>query len=83
VVGGLELGRRDVPDRLQQPVVVEPVDPLQGGILDLVQALQGPRRPISSVLYRPMIVSASALSYESPREPTNLTTPHSLTLNSA
>ena len=38
VVGGLELGGRDVPDRLQEPAVVEPVDPLQGGVLDLVQA---------------------------------------------
>jgi hypothetical protein len=30
-----------VPDRLQQPAVVEPVDPLQGGVLDLVEAFQG------------------------------------------
>ena len=33
---GLELGRRDVADRLQEPAVVEPVDPLQGGVLDLI-----------------------------------------------
>jgi hypothetical protein len=41
VVGGLELGRWDVPDGLQEPAVVEPVDPLQGGVFDLVQALPG------------------------------------------
>jgi len=38
---GLELGRRDVADGLQEPAVVEPVDPLQGGVLDLVVALPG------------------------------------------
>ena len=38
---------------------------------------QGPRRRISSVLYSPMIVSASALSNESPREPTEVTAPAS------
>jgi hypothetical protein len=41
VVGGLELGRRDIADRLQEPTVVAPVDPLQGGVLDLVKALPG------------------------------------------
>ncbi len=29
VVGGLELGRRDVADRLEQPAMVEPVHPLE------------------------------------------------------
>ena len=46
----LEFGRRDIANGLQEPAVVEPVDPLQGGVLDLVQALQGPRRRMSSVL---------------------------------
>ena len=41
MVGGLELGRWDVADRLQQPAVVEPVDPLQGGVLDLIDAFPG------------------------------------------
>jgi hypothetical protein len=106
VVGGLELGRWEVPDRLQQPAMVKPVDPLQGGVLDLVEALpgaapadewrwlnqsthskvaystssrpfQGPRRRMSSALYRPTMVSASALSYESPTEPTEETAPAS------
>jgi len=35
-VGGLELGRREVADRLKQVAVVEPVDPCQGGQLDLL-----------------------------------------------
>jgi hypothetical protein len=41
MVGGLELGRWDVADGLQEPAVVEPVDPFQGGVLDLVDALPG------------------------------------------
>jgi hypothetical protein len=40
-VGGLEFRWRDVAERLQEPVLVEPVDPLQGGVLDLVEALPG------------------------------------------
>jgi hypothetical protein len=77
VVGGLELGWWEMADGLQEPAVVEPVDPLQGGVLDLIKTLPGPRRRTSSVLYRPMIVSASALSNESPREPTEVTAPAS------
>jgi len=41
VVGGLEVGRWNVADWFQEPAVVEPVDPLQGGVLDLIQALPG------------------------------------------
>ena len=41
VVGGLELGWWEMADGLQEPAVVEPVDPLQGGVLDLVEALPG------------------------------------------
>jgi hypothetical protein len=36
---GFELGRWEVADRLEEPAMVEPVDPLQGGVLDLVDAL--------------------------------------------
>jgi hypothetical protein len=59
---GFELGRRDIAKRLQKPAVVEPVHPLQGGVLDLVELLPGPRRRMSSVLNSPMMVSARALS---------------------
>lgn len=38
VVVGLVFGRRDVPDRGVQALVVEPVDPLGGGYLDVGQA---------------------------------------------
>jgi hypothetical protein len=41
IVGGLKLRRWDIADWLQEPAVVEPVDPLQGGVLDLVEALPG------------------------------------------
>jgi hypothetical protein len=48
VVGGFELGWWDVADGLEEAPVVEPVDPLQGRDLD--------------VLNRPMTDSAIALS---------------------
>ena len=57
-----ELRRRHVPDRLEQPTVVKPIDPLQDRILDGVGVRQGPRRRMTSVLYNPLIVSARALS---------------------
>ena len=43
---------------LVQAAVVEPIDPFQGGYLDL---LDGPRGLINSVLYSPLMVSARAL----------------------
>jgi hypothetical protein len=39
VVGGLELSRGDVADGFEEAAVVEPVDPLKGGVLDVVDAL--------------------------------------------
>jgi hypothetical protein len=39
---GLELGWRDVADGRQEPAVVEPVDPFQSGVLDLVDPLPMP-----------------------------------------
>lgn len=56
------LGRRHVADRLEQPPIVEPVNPFQCRIL---HGVEGPPRPPSvdtSVLKSPMMVSASALS---------------------
>jgi hypothetical protein len=38
---GLELGWWDIADGLQEPTMVEPVDPLQGGVLDVVHPLPG------------------------------------------
>ena len=38
---GLELRRWEVADGLQEPAVVEPVDPLQGGVLEVVDAPPG------------------------------------------
>ena len=41
-VGRLRLGRRDVADRLQQPVVVEPRHPFQRGQFDSLARLPRP-----------------------------------------
>jgi hypothetical protein len=41
MVGGLGLSGRDVPDRLEEAVVVEPVDPFEGGELDRFEAAPG------------------------------------------
>src|SRR3954449_9157123 len=41
IVGGLGLGGRDVPDRLEEAAVVEPVDPFEGGELDRFEAAPG------------------------------------------
>ena len=42
VVGVLELRRRDVTDRFEEPPVVEPVHPLERAVLDVVDALPRP-----------------------------------------
>jgi hypothetical protein len=39
IVHGLELGRGDVPDRIEEPSVVEPVDPFEGGEFYFLEAL--------------------------------------------
>src|SRR4051794_13753103 len=41
IVGGLGLGGRDVPDRLEEAAVIEPVDPFEGGELDGFEATPG------------------------------------------
>jgi hypothetical protein len=51
--------------------VVEPVDPLNRGVLDAIDAFHDPRRQITSVLYRPTTASAVESSYESPADPTD------------
>jgi hypothetical protein len=61
-VGGFEFGRWDVTAGLEQAAVVEPVDVLEGGDLDLLDAPPGSRGLISSVLNSPITDSARALS---------------------
>ena len=56
-VGGLELGRRDIANGLQEPATHSRVAYSRPSI-----PFQGPRWRTSSVLYRPMIVSAMALA---------------------
>lgn len=43
VVGDLELGRWNITDRLEQPTMVEPIDPLERGVLGVIDALPRPR----------------------------------------
>ena len=38
IIGGLGLGRRAVPDRLEEAAFIEPVDPFEGGELDRFEA---------------------------------------------
>ena len=49
---------------LERATVVEPVDPLGGGDLEVVEAFPWPTALISSVLYSPMTDLANALSYD-------------------
>lgn len=44
IIDGLGLGRREVPDRLEEEAVVEPVDPFEGGELDRFEAAHSPSR---------------------------------------
>ena len=44
IVACLSFRRRDVADGLQQPAIVEPVDPLQRRELDGLEGAHGPRR---------------------------------------
>ena len=41
IVGGFGLGGRDIPDRLEKPAIIEPVDPFEGGELDRFEAAPG------------------------------------------
>ncbi len=62
IVHLLELGRRHVADRFQQPLVIEPVHPLQGGDLHVGSASPWTQVVNYLRLVEPMIVSASASS---------------------
>ena len=62
VVGVLEFDGWDVAGGAVQAAVVEPVDVLEGGDLDLFDGPPWPRGLISWVLNSPITVSARALS---------------------
>jgi hypothetical protein len=69
VVAVLRLCRRDVSNRFQQASVVEPIYSDEGSQFDIGDAwLTAPVD--ASALESPLIVSAIALSYESPTLPT-------------
>jgi hypothetical protein len=61
IVARLGFGGRDIADGLEQAPVVKPVDPFQGGKLDRLDAAPGTAGRITSVLNKPMTVSARAL----------------------
>jgi hypothetical protein len=50
VVAPFELSRRYVTDRLEKPPMIEPVDPLKRGELDLIKPFHVWRRRITSAL---------------------------------
>jgi hypothetical protein len=58
VMRGLELRWRNVADGGVQPLGVPPVDPGQGGQLDVFDASHGPCMVMSSLLYNPKTLSA-------------------------
>jgi hypothetical protein len=62
VVVGFVLDGRNLPYLTVESSVVVPVDPLCGGQLDLGERLQGRWGLISSVLYRPIVLSIRAWS---------------------
>ncbi len=41
IIHQFKLRRRNVADRFKQPTVVEPIDPFEGGVLDLVEITPG------------------------------------------
>ena len=57
--------------------MVDPVDPLQGGVLDLVEALPGAAAADQLGLVQADDGLGQALSKLSPREPTEVTAPAS------
>lgn len=78
VVEPLDLGGGEVVELVVRALGVEPLDPLGGGELDLVDVAPGRCRWISSVLNDPTVVSAIALSNASPTEPTEGSMPSSI-----
>ena len=70
IVHLFEFGRWYVANRSQEPLLVEPGHPVESGELDIVDSL--PRAVLSNDLglVQPITDSTSALSWESPRLPT-------------
>ncbi len=73
----LDLGGWDIPERLAQPPVVEPVHPVEGRQLDAANVAIRSNRSITSALWSPVTVSAGALPHGSPTLPTEGSMPAS------
>ena len=54
IVSRLEFGWGDPADRFEKPPMVEPVDPLEGGVLDLVDVPPGAAAPDDLRLVEPV-----------------------------
>lgn len=76
IVSFLRFGRRHVPEQAEQATVVIPVHPFERREFKAC-SVRHDRRCTTSALYSPLIVSASALSYESPTLPADGCTPES------
>lgn len=59
----ISYGRRDVPDRRKQALIVEPVRPSQHGVLDGLKLRQSPQRRAALAFNKPLIISASVLAW--------------------
>ena len=76
VVCSLGFGRRHIPDGLQQPTIIRPVDPVEGRVFDRFPVLHGPNDgsvPPCQADDR----LGERLSYGSPTLPTEGSTPAS------
>ena len=60
IISSFRFGRWDVTDRLQEPSVVEPIDPGEGGQLHGLAAL--PRLAGSALIHRVSCVSFTSLN---------------------
>ena len=77
MIAGLELRGRNHPELPVELAVVEPVDVRQGGERHIVEPLPRPLVADQLGLVEAVERFGEALSYESPREPTDATTPAS------
>lgn len=77
VIVCLSLGWRDVPDKFKQTVAVNHDIPSSVANYTVSFVFYSARRWIKSPLYRPLMVTASALSWLSPLSPTEGSIPAS------
>jgi hypothetical protein len=77
IVRHLQLRRRHVADRLEQPAMIEPVDPFERRVFDRIEVPPGAAVTDDLGLEQTDDRLGQALSYESPTLPTEGSTPAS------